>query len=1410
MDIEIKKPSSWVLTLGIMTLLVATGIGGFVLYKFQQELDVDELVFDTWLNEKRELLEEMNMEYVNVDSSGDPLRDDYITRSGGGALEWKQTLWEVEGNALSSPAFVDLDNNGVLEVVIASEGDAVYALGQNGQYFWNEPYTEDLIDYLGETAQTSGLDFDPPPIFASVIAADVNLGPTPETIIGVKDGALCLGDDGVKQWKKGLTSGYYFSTACITDLEGTWSGEKEDLEIILASDDDNRHGWLEAFEVDGGAIFREEAPTGWEGGLIGCSVVAHDLDGDFYNGPKQINPDPSKERDTELIVGNHDRALRIWVRQGETSDKKPNYDETTSGYLGGHQTYATAAVANVTGTQEEEIFVGCSNGFSQTWTGWDGQLYVFNPQGRKLWDYSLGGSKSSIFSSPAIADMQVAKDDPDEKHLDYEVVFGADNGNMYVMNTEQHSLLWSFNTGGRCMSSPAICNIDNDDQLEIVIGSDSGKVFCFDGDPSDGIDEGVAYPGDGPNQDVLWALDTGSTGIGISSPIVADYDLDGQLEVVIGDKEGHVYCISAGGRSVHGQKDWPEFHNDLNRTGFYNPQVSFGVDIRPKRDEETGKLDTMIKSIQPGGSVTYNMTIENTGTGITQANPDRVSVGIDEDSIPEGWTATLDTPQYQGDPNPPYVMLASQDKEHVTLTVRAPWEGDIGDMARINVSCNSTKDRFAKDDISTLSVLQLEVDFDMYFTKQESTDPLDELVGKKWDKINPGGEQVYTIIVMNKGNINDTYNIDLNTPPDGWNWYFVENNDDQFSADLSASIFKDIGATTSRTLTLKVECPDTALKDTQIPIILTGTSQKSVESDIEEITKTDELIIVVGEQNELQLRIEESTKYVDPNGTVTFQLLITNNGNKDVINVVLSSEGTTTGWDVRFPTEAMKVYQGQTRPVPILVKAPGNARANAKLVISMIGVIQGSTQYRDTAPLTVIVNHVYDFEAVVLEKEGVSVNPGETVKFSIQVSNLGNGEDLIKPSAYEILLDWNLTFYNREGYQRYEITLDYQDNIFLVSRLKVPEGTREGDDYVVGVNLTGQGSSKLVWIKVKVNQTYDLRVRTESGESNLTASIQPDLGRTFVIKVANYGNGKESVRVDVGKAYDSVMDRMEEIYPDWVAKITAVSNTPDFTVNIKPKDFQSPMVISNLMPDVYYTPDRDLANASGTSLDQINSIELSLDMNMEAWVHVVIKAPANEVGGADTSTPVEIAGVGDGPDDYEVVMLSLNVETPDLLFQKNENGDFVQVSGEREAGKVLTLVVKVSNNGDIDAEDVDVQLLVDGEEKKTQTLRAVKSPDEDGDMDVKTVIFSWVAESGTHKLTIEIDPENGVIESMDQFIHGGTNNNNEVTLELDIKGSNLVKEATSDYPVISAMLIILLAVIILVAAALVLKRKKLI
>jgi hypothetical protein len=421
----------------------------------------------------------------------------------------------------------------------------------------------------------------------------------------------------------------------------------------------------------------------------------------------------------------------------------------------------------------------------------------------------------------------------------------------------------------------------------------------------------------------------------------------------------------------------------------------------------------------------------------------------------------------------------------------------------------------------------------------------------------------------------------------------------------------------------------------------------------------------------------------------------------------------------------------------------------------------------------------------------------------MQISNLGNGEDTIEPTAYEIKLDWNLTFYNKEGFQKYTVPLDYNSNIFLLGRLKIPEDTRTGP-YVVGVNLTGEGSSKVIYVKVYVNQTYDLRVTSLDNDNNITTNIQPDQEKPFVIKVANKGNGLETVTLRLGSTYDHTNDQMGVLYDGWEGKFVAVANTPDFTVNIRPYDFRESIVISNLQSDVYYTPNFTAAQVSGTNLDEIREIAIVLDKGMTAWVHLTLKAPAFEVG-EPSGTGIEVAGSGLGPQDWDMTHLTLFVLFPDLEFVgKVEFSGGTSDNYDAMVGDVLTIIVRIVNSGDISAENVDVQLLIDGVEKKVSTLRTVKNDTED----VKTVIFSWVAEAGEHEVKVVIDPDNTVIERLDQFNRGGEGNNNEIKAKVDVEGSFVIKELVNDYPIVSTLLIILLAIVVLVGAALLLKGGK--
>ena len=62
------------------------------------------------------------------------------------------------------------------------------------------------------------------------------------------------------------------------------------------------------------------------------------------------------------------------------------------------------------------------------------------------------------------------------------MVIGSLDDNVYVLNGEDGSLVWSYETGGPVESSPALGDVDGDGRLEVVIGSTDYNVYCFAGE----------------------------------------------------------------------------------------------------------------------------------------------------------------------------------------------------------------------------------------------------------------------------------------------------------------------------------------------------------------------------------------------------------------------------------------------------------------------------------------------------------------------------------------------------------------------------------------------------------------------------------------------------------------------------------------------------------------------------------------------------------------------------------------------------------------------------------------------------------------------------------------------------------------------------------------------------------------
>jgi len=137
-------------------------------------------------------------------------------------------------------------------------------------------------------------------------------------------------------------------------------------------------------------------------------------------------------------------------------------------------------------------------------------------------------TNDSIESSPVIGDI-----DSDDS---LEIIFGSDNDSLYAINADG-TKLWSFGTSGDIKKAPAIGDLDGDGNNEIVVGSSDSTIYCLNGE--DGSLEWSSFMG----------VDL------VGNPVIGNADGDGLLEVVMGTREIFLHCLNG----EDGQDSWFAF-----------------------------------------------------------------------------------------------------------------------------------------------------------------------------------------------------------------------------------------------------------------------------------------------------------------------------------------------------------------------------------------------------------------------------------------------------------------------------------------------------------------------------------------------------------------------------------------------------------------------------------------------------------------------------------------------------------------------------------------------------------------------------------------------------------------------------------------------------------------------------------
>lgn len=251
--------------------------------------------------------------------------------------------------------------------------------------------------------------------------------------------------------------------------------------------------------------------------------------------------------------------------------------------------WSSPTVADLDGDGSKEVAFGSD----------EGQFYVISASSPTLkWKKVLGGLEDHVRASPAAADL-----DGDGRR---EVLIGAPTGVFHCLDGKTGATRWTFATGGEIVSSAAVGDLDGDGKPEIVFGSADGYLYALRSDgslrwksaagsaiysspalarrnPGSVLDVYITTLGGllmvvrGTDGAVLSRFNVGVEVV--SSPVAADVDGDGRLEVFFQDRKGDLEATMRGdlfwavrdlGSSVPPfSREWPMFRSDPAHTGVY-------------------------------------------------------------------------------------------------------------------------------------------------------------------------------------------------------------------------------------------------------------------------------------------------------------------------------------------------------------------------------------------------------------------------------------------------------------------------------------------------------------------------------------------------------------------------------------------------------------------------------------------------------------------------------------------------------------------------------------------------------------------------------------------------------------------------------------------------------------------------
>lgn len=412
----------------------------------------------------------------------------------------------------------------------------------------------------------------------------------------------------------------------------------------------------------------------------------------------------------------------------------------------------------------------------------------------------------------------------------------------------------------------------------------------------------------------------------------------------------------------------------------------------------------------PNEVITHEFNVTNTGNGVDYYYLDAVSS--------QGWDVNI----VGGD----YIGLDSGETVTVAVEVTIPQYTPAGTVDTLNFTATSEFDYAVSDyDYATITVAEQSA-VDIYFD-------FDPEINEQTKLTYPGDSVIFNITVENLGNLNDTFNLTLDTSalPSDWNAVF----ENGLSYIL---VYVLIGGTEN--VTLNVTTSPDAFAYEEYDVIITANSTTDPTASDSIIATT-----MVTEYYGIDVYIPPPN-YMDgdPGELINITFYLKNLGNyHDTVD--LGYVGVPAGWFASFSENPVNLTPKENKTLYFLVTIGDDAYAYTVAHIEVWGFSYAGDEQWDVGDPT-------DFDTIDIEVNrifGIDVSgpdyfeifPGETRDYTITVINTGNYIDVFTLVSDITVEYWSVTLSD------YALTLDMSQSQDVTVTVTCP-ANQSSNEYV--------------------------------------------------------------------------------------------------------------------------------------------------------------------------------------------------------------------------------------------------------------------------------------------------------------------------------------------------------------------------